>query len=180
MTEIGRLSYNQRKWARMTPEQKILRNEHRRALYRGRLEHFRNVNRQASWRIRRSDHGRLTTKINSWTNGHAGRRKRYPRNHPFMVAVTGLTTEEFSRRFPRPGVIDHIVTMRAFDLTNPEHLIRCMHISNLRLLPQKRTHLKSDEYHPDIMGLPCNPQALELAVKFIKKPIRRRCVAVPV
>lgn len=74
----------------------------------------------------------------------------------FMKSVTGMSREEFSKKFSGDGTFDHIIPLRAFDLTNPEHVVRACHPSNIQLLPAKentRKHAKCPE-GLDVMALP--------------------------
>ena len=93
---------------------------------------------------------------------------------PLMLSITGRTREEFTKDFMGEGVFDHIVPCAAFDLTNPEHVVRCNHPSNLRLVPAKvnnRKHAKHD--CQDVMALQWsgNPDAIVQAQSFISRQL---------
>lgn len=91
-----------------------------------------------------------------------------------MQAITGCTREDFTRHFDGEGVFDHIVPLAAFDLTNPEQLVRANHPSNLRLVTAKvnnRKHAKHD--CADVMSLQWsnNPDAIVQAQSFISRQL---------
>lgn len=91
-----------------------------------------------------------------------------------MQAITSCTREQFTKHFEGDGVFDHIVPLAAFDLTNPEHVIRANHPSNLRLVPAKvnnRKHAKHDCL--DVMALQWsgNPDAIVQAQAFISRQL---------
>lgn len=93
---------------------------------------------------------------------------------PLMFSVTGCTREQFTKHFDGEGVFDHIVPLAAFDLTNPEHIVRCNHPSNLRLVSAKvnnRKHAKHD--CRDVMTLQWsgNPDAIVQAQAFISRQL---------
>lgn len=92
-----------------------------------------------------------------------------------MRAITGLTKDEFTKHFMGEGVFDHIVPLAAFDLTNPEHVVRANHPSNLRLVPAKVNHRKHAKWDKrlDLMTLQWseNPDAIVQAQAFVSRQL---------
>lgn len=92
----------------------------------------------------------------------------------FMDHVAGISQREFAERFAyvEGTEFDHIVPVCAFDLTNPEHLVRCCYYKNLQLLPKKQNQYKARSgRNVDVMQLPWSgtPQALAVATRLITK-----------
>lgn len=93
---------------------------------------------------------------------------------PLMQAITGLTREQFTERFSEQGHFDHITPVCAFDLTNPEHLVRCNFVTNLRIVSPRTNGLKGSKGRDiDVMTLPWsqNPDALIQAQAFISRQL---------
>ena len=153
----------------MTREEKDESNarfRHRYATQPSLRSHFRRyaANRRNSFK------GRMAYKIYHMTLGHRGRYK--PLYEPLMTHITGLTREQFTARFFHGEQTDHIVPLSRFDLSNPDHLVRAMHPSNLRCILKTNNLVKSNQC-PDnilIMSLPwtVTPQALSSARKLIQ------------
>lgn len=91
-----------------------------------------------------------------------------------MLAVTGMSREGFTARYNTEGAFDHIIPLAAFDLTDPAHVVRANHPSNLRMVPAKvnnRKHAKHD--CADVLALEWsgNPDALVQATSFISRQL---------
>lgn len=106
----------------------------------------------------------------SYSNRHS------PVHHKFMKAVTGMTNMEYSNWFAGDGHMDHIVPLCSFDLTNPQHVVRAMHPSNMQILTRKQNEMKGQKGRlEDVMGLPWvgTESALVEAQVFIGKCMAR-------
>jgi len=94
-----------------------------------------------------------------------------------MEAITGLTREQYTSLFQAEGESDHIIPLCAFDLTNPHHLVRAAHQSNLQILPVRSNQIKGRSIPPnlDIMSLRWseNQLALDLATTFISSQLAK-------
>lgn len=94
---------------------------------------------------------------------------------PMMRAITGMRQEEFTERFRGDGEFDHIVPLSAFDLTNPYHVVRANHPSNLQLLPPHLNQRKHDAIPAglDILSLKWSrrPDAAVQAASFISRQL---------
>jgi transposase len=124
---------------------------------------------------RRTAQGRLALKVRLMVLGYSN---RFPLLFgPLMAAITGLTREQFAARLAGEGEIDHIVPVCAFDLTDPEHLVRCNHPSNIRLVSSQTNQRKGGKVPAglDVMTLPWsgNPDALAQAESFISRQLAR-------
>ena len=92
----------------------------------------------------------------------------------FMELVSGLTRKGFQEMFPKKTglTFDHKIPFKAFDLTNPSHVVRCCHWSNLRQISLSENASKNGSFEAlNVMDLPWIGMevALEAAAEFIKK-----------
>ncbi len=130
--------------------------------------------RQLATKHRNTAQGRISMKIRLATLGHAN---RFPKIFgPFMQAVTGQTREEFTKRFQdKEGEFDHIIPLCAFDLTNPEHLVRACWKGNVRVIEPRKNQMKGRKVPEglDIMSLPWvgTQDALVQAQTFISRQL---------
>lgn len=137
---------------------------------------MRDLMRAASKRNRRTAQGAIAQRIRIANLSYADRMA--PCHMAFMEAVTGLSKKNYTRRFGyEPGTeFDHIVPICAFDLTNPEHVVRCCYWKNLRVVPVKENQYKSDNGREiDVITLPWvgTKEALAAANLFITKVLKK-------
>jgi hypothetical protein len=94
-----------------------------------------------------------------------------------MEAITGMSREEYTNLFSASGESDHVVPLCAFDLTNPEHVVRAAYHTNVRIIPVRNNQIKGKAIPEglDIMSLPWskNPAAIDLAQAFIARQLAR-------
>lgn len=131
----------------------------------------RENHRRLAKKYRETAQGYISQKIRVIALGHAD--KGGPLFSDFAAAVTGLSRADFSDRFGGEGEFDHVIPLIAFDLTNPDHLVRAMHPSNIRVIPRRENQRKGGRVAgaPDILSLPwvnC-PDALVRAEAFIAR-----------
>lgn len=131
--------------------------------------------RRLAIKHRRTEQGYLAGKVRRMTIGHSDR--HCPTHQKAMTAITGLTREEFAKRFGGDGHFDHIIPIKAFDLTDPFHLVRCLHPSNLRIVSPRENMLKGPKYDQsiDILSLPWvgTEDAIVQAETFISSQLLR-------
>lgn len=136
---------------------------------------FRSAMRRLSGRYRNTAQGYLSSKIRSATLGWSD---RYPAIHKnLMNAVVGMSRDEFTKKLEGNGWIDHVVPLCAFDLSNPQHLVRCMYHSNIRLTSARENMLKGPKIPEglDIMSLPWvgTEDAIVQATTFISSKLKK-------
>ena len=107
------------------------------------------------------------------TNSFGG--SQVAKSENFMAAVSGLSKDEFQKKFHRPEghVFDHIIPVCAFNLLDPEHLVRCCYWQNIRIVPHEVNQEKGEKHScADVMSLPWvgTPDALAAAKRFISSP----------
>lgn len=124
---------------------------------------------------RRTEQGYMASVVRRLALGHSDRHS--PIHTSFMVAATGMSRDEFTKSFGGEGHFDHIIPIKAFDLTDPFHLVRCLHPSNLRLVTPRENMLKGPKYDPntDILSLPWvgTEDAIVQAETFISRMLLR-------
>lgn len=114
-----------------------------------------------NWPQRREDRQyRLRNRICSALRAFCGLvfRDRVGCSREFMGKVIGKERYEFLGMYqPEWGKeFDHIIPLSAFDLTNPEHLLRACHHTNIRYISASENRSKQAKVLPgtDIMALP--------------------------
>ena len=151
-----------------SPEQRQKRNEQQRLRYT-QSPTYRATLRRLQDKYGLTAQGTLARTVRQLSHGHADRHS--PIHTAFMTAATGMARTEYTERFKGDGVFDHIIPLCAFDLTNPDHLLRALHPTNLRLVPAAVNMEKGKKIPADldIMALPWirTEDALTQAQTFI-------------
>jgi transposase len=138
-------------------------------------DRYKETLRRLMHKHQRTAQGRLSFKLRL---AHLGHTNRFPSVYrPMMEAITGLTREQYTALFQSDGQSDHIIPLCAFDLTNPHHLVRAAHQSNLQILPVRSNQIKGKSIPPnlDIMSMRWsnNQLALDLAITFISSQLAK-------
>lgn len=142
----------QKRWCDLTQEQRDIRNAWQRKHYASSPE-FRARMNQYGALYRSRPQGAMASRVRRATLGYAGRCS--PIWLPFMRSVTGLTQQQFTIRFQGEGDFDHIIPLIAFDLCDPQQLVRACYIGNIHLIPRAINQSKGDTGRDyDVMSLP--------------------------